>query len=106
MAEKKAPSKQEKQKQKDIAMECMQGMDFMKDWNTWRQSVKSAIEHGRQAGLKDEEMKQTAVEVSNYLAEKICPATPEEHILKEMWQTASEQERKMLAGVIFKMMSA
>jgi hypothetical protein len=106
MAERrKRATKEEREKQKDVAMHCMEGMDFMKDWNTWRQSVKAVIENARGAGLKDEEIKQAAVEVSDYLAEKVCPATPEEALLKDMWQAATKEERKTMASVIFKMMA-
>ncbi|OPY67267.1 MAG: hypothetical protein A4E57_02390 [Syntrophorhabdaceae bacterium PtaU1.Bin034] len=106
MAEsKKTGDKAEKQSRKDVAMKCMEGMDFMKDWNTWRKSVKSAIEQARNVGMKDEEIRDTAREVSNYLAEKVCASTPEERLLKEMWQAGTEQERKAMASVIFKMMA-
>ena len=105
MARKRTASKADRQRQKDVAMQCMEGMDFMKDWNTWRNSVKSVIESARAAGLKDEEIRETAVEVSNYLAERVCPATAEETLLKDMWQAATREERKAMASVIFKMMA-
>jgi len=85
--------------------ECIMAMDFMKDWKTWRESLNAAIQEGRKYGLTDAEMKAWAAEVGGYLAKNVCAGTPEEALLKEMWDVAVAEERKVLAGLIFKMAS-
>ena len=65
--------------------ECIMGMDFMKDWKSWRESLHGAIQEGRKYGLTDEEMKAWATEVGGYLAQNVCAGTPEEALLKELW---------------------
>lgn len=83
---------------------CLQGMDFMKDWETWRATVKDAIESGRQFGLSDDQITNAAVEVGDFLADKVCPGTNEEVLLRDMWNKATADERKSLASVLMKAM--
>ncbi len=82
----------------------MQAMDFMKDWNSWRATVQDAISQGRAIGLSDEQIQELSETFSNFLAEKVCPATPEEKLLKEMWNKASPDERKTLARIFIRTM--
>jgi sulfur relay (sulfurtransferase) DsrC/TusE family protein len=82
---------------------CIEGMDFMKDWAQWRATLKQAIEQGRKMGLSDETIQSLSANVGDFLATKVCPATKEEELLKEMWDVASPHERKMLASIIFRM---
>jgi len=83
---------------------CIQGMDFMKDWNTWRTTIRGAISQARNLGIPDEQIRKMYEAFADFLAQKICPATPEEALLKEMWNKANPEERKALTGILFKMM--
>jgi sulfur relay (sulfurtransferase) DsrC/TusE family protein len=83
--------------------ECLKGMDFMKDWKTWRETLNEGIQQARKFGVSDETIKRMSVRVGDFLAEKVCPATKEEELLKEMWDIATPEERKTIAGLMFKM---
>jgi sulfur relay (sulfurtransferase) DsrC/TusE family protein len=85
------------------ANECLQGMDFMKDWKSWRETLNEGIQQARKFGVSDETIKKMSVRVGDFLAEKVCPATKEEELLKEMWDAATPDERKTIAGLMFKM---
>ena len=76
----------------------------MKDWNSWRTTIREAISDARKAGLSDKQIQKMAESFANFLAEKICPATPEEKLLKDMWNVSSPDERKVLTRVLFKLM--
>jgi sulfur relay (sulfurtransferase) DsrC/TusE family protein len=84
-------------------MQCLQAMDFLKDWETWRKTLHDAIAEARKFGVSDEVIKNLSVKVGDFLAKKVCPATKEEELLKEMWDIATPEERKTLATLIFKM---
>jgi hypothetical protein len=75
----------------------------MKDWKTWRASLKDAIAQGKKYGLSDDEIKSWAVEVGDYLAKNVCAGTAEEALLKELWDIATPDERKTLGALIFKL---
>ena len=78
-------------------------MDFMKDWRAFRASLQDAVNGGRKYGMTDEEIKAWAVEIGDYLANKVCAGTPEEALLKELREVAAPEERKTLAALIFKL---
>jgi len=82
---------------------CLDAMDFMKDWTEWRSTLKEAIGEARKLGVSDDVIKDLSVGMGDFLATKVCPATKEEELLKEMWDKASPEERRTLAGLIFKM---
>jgi len=85
--------------------ECIMGMDFMKDWKSWRESLKDAIQAGKKYGMSEDEIKAWAVEVGDYLAKNVCAGTAEEALLKEFWDIASVDERKTLANLVFRLVS-
>jgi len=78
-------------------------MDFVKDWNTWRATLKEAIGEARKFGVSDEVIRDLGVKVGDFLATKVCPATKEEELVKAMWDVATPEERKTIATLIFKM---
>ncbi len=86
-------------------MKCLDTMDFVKDWNTWRNTLHGAIQDARKLGVPDGVIKDVSLKVGDFLAEKVCPATKEEELLREMWDVATPDERKVLATLIFKMVS-
>jgi len=80
-------------------------LDYAKDWDQWRATLKEAIGKGRAAGLSDETIQKLSVKVGDFLVKRVCAETKEEELLREMWQVAEKDERKTLARLIFKMVS-
>ncbi len=81
---------------------CVAAMDFVKDWNTWRTTLKQGIQQAKKMGVPDETIQNMAAKVGDFLAAKVCPATKEEELLKELWNAGTPDERKALATMIFK----
>jgi sulfur relay (sulfurtransferase) DsrC/TusE family protein len=84
---------------------CLDSMDFVKDWQTWRDSLHEAIAGAKKFGLSDDVIKDMSVKVGDFLAEKVCPATKEEQLLKEMWDVATLEERRTIATLMLKLVS-
>jgi hypothetical protein len=78
-------------------------MDFLKDWDTWRSTLHEGIKEAHKFGVSDEMIKEMAVKVGDFLAEKVCPATKEEELLKQMWDIGAPEERKAIASMMIKM---
>jgi Protein of unknown function (DUF3243) len=87
----------------ETAKKCIDVLDFMKDWAKFRQSLHEGIQTARKYGMSDSEIENMAVKVGDLLNEKVCPSSKEEQLLKEMWDVASPEERKIIASVLFKM---
>lgn len=82
---------------------CINAMDFVKDWASWRGNLQDAIKRGRDFGMSDDMIQKLSVKVGDFLAKKVCPATPEEQLMKDLWEIASQEERKTLATLMFKL---
>lgn len=83
-------------------LKCLDAMDFVKDWTSWRSTLKDGIQKGKSMGLSDETIQTLAVKVGDFLTAKVCPGNPEEELLKELWEAGTADERKALAAMIFK----
>ena len=84
--------------------ECLTLLDYVQDWKKWRESLHLAIEESRKLGWTDDEIKETATQIGDFLADRVCPATPEEELLQELWNAGTADERKTLATLLFKIM--
>ncbi len=84
---------------------CISAMDFINDWTTWRETLHEGIGTARKMGVSDEKIQGLATKVGDFLAQKVCPATKEEELLKELWDIGTPEERKVLATLIFKLVN-
>ena len=81
---------------------CAQPPELMKDWSSFKKSLRTGIETGHKLGMSDSSIQDAAVRVGDFLNEKICPANSEEQLLKDMWDVGTFEERKSMASVIYK----
>ena len=84
-------------------LQCINMIDYLGDWTEWRNNLRRAVSVGKKVGMSEGEIEALATQIGDFLAEKVCPATPEEELLKEMWAAAAPEERKMIAGRMVKM---
>lgn len=84
-------------------LQCINLIDYVGDWAEWRANLRRAVKVGKKVGMSEEEIEALATQIGDFLAEKVCPATPEEELLKEMWNVASPDERRVIAGLMVKM---
>ena len=83
---------------------CLNGGDFLKDWNQWRQTVHEAIQNARKLGMPDQLIVVASTKVGDFLSTRLCAATPEEALIKELWDAAEPNDRKVLGKLLFKIM--
>lgn len=83
--------------------QCLSALDYVKDWNTWRKTLKEGIAEAKKLGVSDETIQSMAVKMGDFLAEKVCPQGKEEALLKEMWDIGTIEERKTIATLMFKL---
>ena len=84
-------------------LECINMMEYVGDWAEWRKNLRGAVSVGKKVGMSEEEIEGLAAQIGAFLAEKVCPATPEEELLKEMWAAATPEERRVIAVLMVKM---
>lgn len=87
------------------ATKCAEAVEIMKDWSSFKNSLREGIQTARKLGMSDQEIQAASVRVGDFLNEKICPGTSEEQVLKDMWDVSSADERKAEASVLYKMIT-
>lgn len=84
-------------------MKSLRGFDWVNDWPTWRDDVKERIALAHKFGVPDETVRAIATKVGDLLAKKAYPTSQEEKLLKEMWNVATQDEKRTISTLILKM---
>lgn len=69
----------------------------------WKDFLGDRVQNARATGLNDTTIANLAVEIGNFLSGKVDPKTEEERVLKELWDVSDENEKKVLAGIMVKL---
>jgi hypothetical protein len=77
-------------------------MDLMENWHDWKKTLGKAVDLGETVGMSDNTITNMAEKVGTYLSNHVPPHNDEEKLLKEMWDAANEEDRKVLAKIITK----
>ena len=63
----------------------------------------SVITDGQKHGISDELMAKGMVSVGNLMGQFVKPDSPEEALMKDMWEIASENEKMTMAHLVLRM---
>ncbi len=72
-------------------------------YDKWKQFLGERVTNARSAGMSDETIQKLAQEIGDFLAQKVDPKNDEERVLKELWSVSDEQEKKVMAGIMMKL---
>jgi len=66
------------------------------------QELAATIRDGLKHGVTDQMMVEGMISVGNLLEHFIRPDTPEEALIKEIWDMADEEEKRVIAGIVLR----
>lgn len=69
----------------------------------FKETLAKRIEDGQKNGVPEFVQKQGVMQMADLLVNFSSPKTPEEALVKAMWEEAGEDEKKVLVDLIFKM---
>ncbi|MFK7694039.1 DUF3243 domain-containing protein [Paenibacillus sp. HJGM_3] len=75
----------------------------LKSFERWKEFLAERVEQAHRAGMSDETISKLAFQIGEFLSDKIDPENKEERILKELWDVADEDEKRMIARLMVKM---
>lgn len=78
-------------------------MSIMEDFSSWKKFLASKVNQAEKIGVNEEAMKSFAQNVGDYLSEHVKPENKEEKLLQELWDVASEEEQRGIAGAMLKL---
>lgn len=78
-------------------------MSMMDDFSSWKDFLANKIDQAKEQGMSDKTISNVAHEVGDYLAESVDAKNNEEAVLRELWNTASEEEQQAIANTMVKL---
>ena len=78
-------------------------MEIMENWHDWKKTLGKAVDLGETVGMSDKTITNISEKVGTYLSNHVQPHNVEERLLREMWDAADEEDRKVLAKLVVKM---
>jgi len=63
----------------------------------------TAMKTAQHMGMSQQDIVANAERVGDWLAQEVSPQSPEQRLLKEMWNASNNQEQQTIAGVLVKM---
>lgn len=74
-------------------------------FDKWKEFLKDRVSQAEQVGMSDDVISKLAFHIGDFLAEKVDPKNSEERILKELWEAGTEEEQKVLAKLMVKLVN-
>ena len=75
------------------------------DWDTWKKTLGQAVEFAEELGISKQKISSLAQQAGDLLAQSVPPANPEQKAIKELWDVAGPEERKVLANLMTRLVS-
>jgi len=82
---------------------CLDCMDFSCNWSSWRGTLKDNLTEGKRFYWQDEAAQNIAMRLDSLLDEKVCSGTPEEDVIRQMWDISTPDERRTLATILLRL---
>ncbi|ADU51499.1 hypothetical protein Tmar_1386 [Thermaerobacter marianensis DSM 12885] len=79
-------------------------MPVTDQFQQFTQELAQRIQAARQAGMSQQDIKARAQQIGDWLAQEVAPRTPEQRLLKEMWQVANPHEQEAIASSLVKLL--
>lgn len=73
------------------------------NFETWKHFLADRIEQAKKMGMTEDTITSLAVEIGNFLDEKVDPRNDEERVLKQLWDVGDESEKKTIAHLMVKL---
>ncbi|MTI67713.1 MAG: DUF3243 domain-containing protein [Firmicutes bacterium] len=80
----------------------MNKLKTLENWDKWKKSLGKAVDIGETIGMSDETINTIAERGGTFLANNVDAKNDEERLLKELWDAADENDRRVLSKLIVK----
>lgn len=75
----------------------------LETFDKWKDFLADRVEQAKKAGLGEETISKLAFQIGEFLENKVEPENGEELVLKDLWDVSSEEEKKVLAKLMVKL---
>jgi len=78
-------------------------MSVLDNFQDWKNFLASRVDQAEKMGMDHETISDLAYQLGDYLAKDINPQNVQEKLLKDLWDVANEEEQRMMAGLMVKL---
>lgn len=78
----------------------------LESFQKWKTFLGDRVEQAERAGMSDDSIAKLAVQIGEYLSDKVDPENKEERVLKELWAVADQNEKHAIAKCMVKLAKA
>jgi hypothetical protein len=71
-------------------------------FDRWKSFLAESVKKAKANGMSDQIITTLAFQIGEFLDDKVDPKNGEERLLKELWSSGTEEERKVLASLMIK----
>lgn len=83
---------------------CLGAMNFVQNWDDWRGSLGEIVRAARDIDPSEAHTIEVVEDMMDFLTERVCPGSPEERIVRALWDHAEENERKVMARMLLRLL--
>jgi hypothetical protein len=76
---------------------------ILQNFTKWKDFLGDRVEQAEKVGMSEETMANLAVQIGEFLSDKVDPENKEERVLKELWEVADDSEKKTIAKLMIKL---
>lgn len=80
-------------------------MSLLSNWDRWKDFLADRMHQAENLGVNDETINEFATKIGDYLAGHVDPKNEQERLLSDLWRVADEQEHKVIARLIMKLVA-
>lgn len=80
-------------------------MSVLDNFQDWKEFLHARVDQAQQLGMNDQDIKDLAYQLGDYLAKDVEPQNTQERLLKDLWSVADENEQQTIASLMVKMVN-
>jgi len=73
-------------------------------WHTWKNMLGRIVDVAESVGLSGNRVNDAAYRVGDFLANNYDPGNREQRLLKELWDEADEEQKRVMATLMVRLM--
>jgi len=78
-------------------------MSVLDNFDTWKEFLSNKLQEATESGVGQKAVSNIAVEVGDYLSQNVEAKNEEEALLRDLWNTASNEEQQAIANIMVKL---
>lgn len=81
----------------------LENVDTLQHWDKWKETLGKAVNIGERVGMSENTIDAIGTKVGDFLAANVDPENREQRVLKELWDSGDDHDRRTLTKMLVNM---